>query len=143
MNPQVDKYLIDGCGRCPLGGTPECKVHNWDEELILLREIILESELKEELKWGVPCYTFKGKNVLLLSALKGFVTVAFLKGSLLKDPEKLLVAPGANSHADRQFRFTSVKDIISCRPIILDYIKEAIEIEKAGLTVDFRAKKRS
>ena len=62
LNPKVDKYLIDGCMRCKFGGTPNCKVNNWPEELKQLRRIVLESGLTEELKWGVPCYTFEKKT---------------------------------------------------------------------------------
>ena len=65
MNPKVDKYLVDGCMRCKYGGTQACKVNNWEEELKALRRIVLDCGLKEELKWGVPCYTFQKNNVLL------------------------------------------------------------------------------
>jgi len=72
LNPQVDKYLIDGCMRCKFGGTAQCKVNNWREELEILRQIVLETGLKEEIKWGVPVYTHNGKNVLSVAALKEF-----------------------------------------------------------------------
>ena len=68
MNPKVDNYFTDGCGRCPLVGTPGCKVKTWQEELAQLRMIILDCGLTEELKWGVPCYTFQKSNIVLLSA---------------------------------------------------------------------------
>ena len=84
MNPLIDSYLTDGCGRCPLGGTPDCKVHNWREHLETLRTLVLSTELTEELKWGVPCYTFQKSNVLLLGAFKDNCAVSFFKGALLK-----------------------------------------------------------
>ncbi|MEO2051939.1 MAG: DUF1801 domain-containing protein [Allomuricauda sp.] len=70
MNPQVDAYLLEGCGRCPLGGTPDCKVHLWTEELKLLRSIMLEAGLTEEVKWSVPNYTHKKRNVAMVAAFK-------------------------------------------------------------------------
>lgn len=69
LNSQVDKYLMDGCMRCKYGATPQCKVNNWREELELLRQIVLETGLKEEIKWGAPVYTHQGKNIISVSAL--------------------------------------------------------------------------
>lgn len=138
MNPQVDHYLDQGCGRCPLGGTPECKVHDWQEELKQLRLIILESGLTEEVKWSVPCYTFKGSNVLILSAFKNYCSVSFFKGSLLKDPHDIMVKPGKNSQAARLFKYTSIKEIANTEHIIKEYIREAIEVEKSGKKVKFK-----
>ena len=137
-NPQVDHYLLEGCGRCPLGGTPDCKVHNWTAELTELRRIVLDCGLKEELKWGVPCYTFNGANVLMVSALKNYCALSFFKGVLLQDARGLLQKPGENSQSDRLFRFTKVEDILRLAPTIKEYIYEAIEIEKAGLKVTFK-----
>ena len=71
--------------RCKFGGTPECKVHNWQEELQKLRQIVLACRLTEELKWGVPCYTYRNKNIALVSAFKEYCAVSFFKGTLLKD----------------------------------------------------------
>ena len=138
MNPEVDQYLNIGCGRCPLGGTPECKVYDWEEELKQLRLIILESGLTEEVKWSVPCYTYKGSNVLILSAFKNYCSVSFFKGSLLKDPHTIMVKPGKNSQAARLFKYTSVDEITDTEHILKEYIKEAIEIEKAGKKVKFK-----
>jgi uncharacterized protein YdeI (YjbR/CyaY-like superfamily) len=138
MNPQVDHYFAAGCGRCPLGGTPDCKVHNWQEEMAHLRMILLDSELTEEVKWSVPCYTFQGSNVLIMSALKNHLTLDFFKGSLLKDPHHVLQKPGKNSQAVGQLRFTSVEQVTEMETIIREYIQEAIEVEKAGLKVDFK-----
>lgn len=138
MNPKVDIYLEEGCGRCALYQTPQCKVHNWTEELKQLRRIVLDCGLLEEFKWSQPCYTFKNKNTLLVTAFKEYATIAFFKGALLKDPNKILVAPGENSQATRQLRFTTVKDIIEKEAIIKTYIFEAIEVEKAGLKINFK-----
>ncbi len=140
MPQTVDEYLIDGCGRCPLGGTPECKVHSWEEELKLLRAIMLDCGLTEEIKWGCPCYTYGKSNVLMVSALKDCATVGFFKGALLKDTEGILSSPGENSQAVKQVRFTNVQDILKHESTLKAYIFEAIELEKAGVKVDFKAK---
>ena len=139
MNPKVDQYFKDGCMRCELGGTPDCKVLSWVEELKELRKILLETGLVEELKWGVPCYSYEGKNILIMSALKDSSTISFFKGSLLKDPEKALEKPGKNSQAARYLKFTSLEEIIQNETLISAYIAEAIEIEKAGLKVAFKS----
>lgn len=135
MNESVDHYLSEGCGRCPLGGTPDCKVHTWVEELGLLRDIVLDCGLEEEVKWGVPCYTFQNKNVLIISAFKEYCSLSFFKGVLLMDDQTLLVSPGPNSQAVRYFKFTSCDDINKKADIIRTYIFEALEIERAGLKV--------
>lgn len=138
MNPEVDTYLSDGCGRCSLYQTPQCKVHNWTEELKQLRRIVLECGLQEELKWSQPCYSFKNSNILIVTAFKEYAALAFFKGVLLKDFKGILVAPGESSQSSRQARFTNVKDIIEKETILKAYIFEAIEVEKAGLKVNFK-----
>ena len=138
MNPKVDVYLTAGCGRCPLGNTPECKVNNWQEELETLRRIILECGLTEELKWGVPCYTFQKNNILLLSAFNESCALSFFKGALLTDAANILSKPGENTRAGRVIRFTNVQEIIEIEPILKAYINEAVEVEKSGSKVDFK-----
>ncbi|MDH5546948.1 MAG: YdeI/OmpD-associated family protein [Gammaproteobacteria bacterium] len=138
MNPNVDKFLAEGCGRCSLWKTPECKVNTWQAELVVLRNILLDSGLNEEVKWSQPCYTLDKKNIILLSAFKDYCALNFFKGSLLKDTHKLLVKPGENSQAARQLRFTNKKDITKSKAIIKDYIQQAISIEKAGKRVEFK-----
>lgn len=138
INPKVDTYLAVGCGRCPLGNTPECKVHNWTAELENLREIALGCGLKEELKWSVPCYTFDGNNIAIVSAFKEFCSISFFKGSLLKDADGILVKQGENSQSARIVKFTEVSQIIEKESILKAYIKEAVEVEKAGLKVEYK-----
>lgn len=137
MNPNVDDYLVDGCGRCSYYKTPKCKVNTWVQELMLLRNILLKSGLKEEYKWSQPCYTWNGKNVAILSALKDYASLAFFKGSLLEDPENLLHTPGKSSQASRLFKFTGSDQVKRLKPIIENYLKEAIELERAGKEVVF------
>lgn len=138
MNKTVDNYLINGCGRCALGGTPDCKVHQWISELELLRMIVLDCGLTEDCKWGVPCYTFQNANVLTISALKEYCSISFFKGVLLYDEKNLLHKPGENSQAFRFFKFTSIKEIEAIETELQNYIYEAIEVEKAGLKVEFK-----
>lgn len=135
MNPAIDLYLADGCGRCSLYGTPECKVHSWTKELVALRQIILACGYTEELKWSMPCYTIDGKNVLILTAFKDFCSLNFFKGSLIKDHNNVLVRAGENTEAARLFKFTNIKEVIEQEDIIKAYLFEAIEIEKSGLKV--------
>ena len=139
-NPQVDQYLTDGCGRCPLGGTPRCKVHTWPDELNELRRIVQECGLTEELKWGVPCYTSEKKNIAIVSAFKEYCSLSFFKGALLRDEQGILTSPGENSQSARQIRFTSVEEITPLESILKDYLREAMEVEKSGQKVDFKAK---
>ncbi len=133
MNPKVDQYLLDGCMRCDYGATPKCKVHRWKEELVALRQIVLQTALLEDHKWGVPCYTYQNKNVLILAAFKDYAFISFFKGELLADTEKRLIKNGENTQHSRLLRFTSLTQILQQEKLILDYINEAIEIEKTGV----------
>lgn len=124
--------------RCPKGGTEECKVHSWTEELLLLRKYVLECGLKEVVKWGVPCYTHKGSNVLIVSAFKDFACLSFFKGALIQEDNGFLVKPGKHSQASRFMQFTEVQEIEELESIIKSCIREAIEIENKGLKVEFK-----
>lgn len=137
LNPQVDKYLIDGCMRCKYGGTPQCKVNSWREELETLRQIVLETGLTEEIKWGVPVYTHNGKNILSVGALKDFATIGFFKGVLLADNHKILQQQG-NLQSDRIVKFTNTKDIEKLKDVLQSYIKEAVAIEESGQKIEFK-----
>ena len=137
-NPEVDRYFEVGCGRCSLGGTPDCKVHKWTQPMSLLRKILLDSELEETVKWSVPCYTWKGKNIALLTAFKEYCAVSFFKGSLLEDPHKLLHAPGKNSQATRLLKFTTAAEVQQFEPYLRAFIHDAIAIEKAGKKIQFK-----
>jgi len=135
MTKDVNQYFLEGCGRCEKGGTPDCKVHAWDKVLKALRQILNATELKEECKWGAPAYTYKRKNILMLSAFNDNCRIGFFKGALLKDPEGVLVSPGKNSNESRELRYTTVKKVKEQKGVILSYVAEAIEIEKAGKVV--------
>jgi uncharacterized protein YdeI (YjbR/CyaY-like superfamily) len=114
------------------------KVERWRAESQKLRTILLGFPLAEELKWGEPCYTFQGKNVVLIGGFKEYCTLLFFKGALMADPRGILVAPG-KTQAARQIRFTSLREIVAMQSIVKTYIAEAIEVEKAGLKVKLKA----
>ena len=121
MNPKVDFYFT--------------KAENWQEEMEQLRTIVLDCDLIEELKWGCPCYTLNKKNIVLIHCFKEYCALLFFKGALLKDPSGILIQQTENVQAARQVRFTSVKEIKVQKATLKAYIREAIEVEKAGLKV--------
>ena len=137
-DPKVDQYLIDGCMRCKYGATPQCKVNDWREVLVLLRQVLQETELTETLKWGVPCYTWNDKNIVVLSALRDACTLGFFKGALLEDPEGLLQQPGANSQATRYLKFTDPGEVTERIPTIQAFLSAAIALEQSGQKVVFK-----
>ena len=130
MNPTVDFYFN--------------KAKKWHEELKQLRMIVLDCGLIEELKCGVPCYTFPASagrqvsNIVLIHVFKEYSALLFFKGALLKDANAILIQQTKNVQAARQIRFSSVVEILELEPILKSYIHEAIEIEKAGLKVDLK-----
>lgn len=136
MNPKVNQYLMDGCMRCKYGATPQCKVLNWVQELDLLRQIVLKTGLTEEVKWGVPVYTYHGKNVVTINALKQSANIGFFKGVLLKDPHKILQQQG-NLQSDRLIKFVHVDEIEKLKDVLNEYILEAIAITESGQKVVF------
>jgi len=124
MNPKVDGYLR--------------KAKKWQEELEKLRMIILDCQLTEELKWGKPCYTFQKSNIVIIIPLKEYCALMFCKGALLNDANGILIKPGENTQAGRWIKFTAVREIVEMETILKAYIYEAIEVEKAGLKVNFK-----
>jgi uncharacterized protein YdeI (YjbR/CyaY-like superfamily) len=130
MNPKVNFYFT--------------KAEKWHAEIEKLRTIVLDCKLTEELKWGVPCYTLlksageKESNIVLIHLFKDYCALLFFKGALLKDTNGILIQQTKNVQAARQIRFTSVQEIVKTKTIIKAYIKEAIDIEKAGLKVTLK-----
>lgn len=119
------------------------KAKKWQKEFELLRTICLDTkaigcELTEELKWGQACYTYEGKNIVLIHGFKEYCALLFFKGALLKDPRGVLIQQTENVQAARQIRFTNAREIVKMKTILISYIKEAIEVEKAGLKVNFK-----
>jgi uncharacterized protein YdeI (YjbR/CyaY-like superfamily) len=134
----VEQYLLDGCGRCSKGGTPNCTVHKWQPILVAMRELATECMLTEEVKWSVPCYTQKGKNVLMIHAFMEYCSIMFIKGSLLTDPENILYRQTENVTAGRQLRYTRIEDFSAQRERAKAFILEAIQLEEAGKKVEKR-----
>jgi uncharacterized protein YdeI (YjbR/CyaY-like superfamily) len=126
-NPKVD-FFFDKAGK-------------WHDEFAKMRTIVLDCGLNEELKWGQPCYTFQKKNIVLIHGFKDYCAFLFFKGSLLEDADGILIQQTENVQAARQIRFTNVREIVKMKPTLKAYIHEAIEVEKAGLKVDFKKTK--
>ncbi len=138
INPLVENYLRDGCGRCDLFRTPQCKVHRWTEELAMLRRILLDGPLAEDLKWSHPVYTLGGKNVAMLGAFNDHCTLSFFKGALMRDPHGILELPGENTQAARIVKITSIEQIGRLEPALREYIEEAAGIERSGAKVKLK-----
>ena len=124
MNPKVDEFLSN--------------TKKWREEFEKLRMIVLDCQLTEELKWGVPCYTFEKRNIVLIHGFKEYCALLFFKGALLQDANRILIKQTENVQAGRQIRFTNVREIVAMKTTVKAYICEAIEVEKAGLEVNFK-----
>lgn len=114
------------------------KTDQWQKEFVKLRKIVLDCGLTEELKWGQPCYTFEGSNIVLIHGFKEYCALLFMKGALLKDSKGILIQQTKNVQSARQIRFTGVRDITQMEPTLKTYIREAIRIEKAGLKVEHK-----
>jgi uncharacterized protein YdeI (YjbR/CyaY-like superfamily) len=125
MNPKVDWYFN--------------KAGKWEDATRKMRAIALDCGLSEELKWGCPCYTSEGSNIVLIHVFKEYCAMLFFKGALLKDQKNILIQQTKNVQAARQVRFTNAKEITELAPILKAYIKEAIKVEEAGLKVPLKA----
>jgi uncharacterized protein YdeI (YjbR/CyaY-like superfamily) len=124
MNPKVDSFLK--------------RQDKWRAEFEKLRQILLDSGLTEELKWGQPCYALDGKNVALIHGFKEYCAILFTKGALLRDPEGVLIQQTKNVQAARQIRFASVREVAKLQKTVKAYLRQAIEIERAGLKVKLK-----
>jgi len=124
MNPKIDLFIS--------------KAKKWHPEFEKLRMIILDCQLNEELKWGKPCYTFQKSNIVLIHGFKEYCALLFFKGTLLNDANGILIQQTENVQAGRQIRFTNVREIVEMESILKSYIYEAIEVEKAGLKVNYK-----
>jgi uncharacterized protein YdeI (YjbR/CyaY-like superfamily) len=114
------------------------RAKNWKEEYETLRNIVLDCGLTEDYKWMHPCYTLEDKNIVLIHGFKEYCALLFHKGSLLKDPNGILIQQTENVQAGRQVRFTSVQQIVEMESIVKAYILEAIEVEKSGVEVEMK-----
>jgi uncharacterized protein YdeI (YjbR/CyaY-like superfamily) len=125
MNPNVDFYFT--------------KAKQWQTEIETLRSWVLDCGLNEELKWGCPCYTSNGSNIVLIHVFKEYCALLFFKGALLSNKHGLLIQQTPNVQVARQLRFTSLSDIVKQQKTIKACIKEAIAVEQAGVKVEFKA----
>ncbi|WP_336518198.1 YdeI/OmpD-associated family protein [Pollutibacter soli] len=125
-NPRVDFYFNKG---------------QWQKEVGLLRKIILDCGLEEALKWGVPCYTYQNANIVLIHDFKDYCAMLFFKGALLNDPKEILIQQTKNVQAARQIRFKDAKEITKLKADLKAYVYQAIEVEKAGMSVKLKKTK--
>ena len=123
-NPAVDWYFT--------------KAEKWQQEIEEMRTLALACGLNEELKWGCPCYTWQGNNIVLIHVFKNYCAYLFFKGALLQDAKGILIQQTKNVQAARQIRFTNLKEITGKKALLKAYIFEAIEVEKAGLKVELK-----
>jgi uncharacterized protein YdeI (YjbR/CyaY-like superfamily) len=107
----------------------------WKKEMELLRAIVLDCGLDEDLKWGKPCYSYREKNVCIIQGFKNYIALLFFKGFMMTDPEGILQKTGENTRVGRQLKFTDLKEIVKIKSIIKEYVYDAIELEKAGVKV--------
>jgi uncharacterized protein YdeI (YjbR/CyaY-like superfamily) len=124
LNPKVDAYLE--------------RLKNWVDEVRALRAICLDSGLAEDVKWGVPCYTLDGRNVVLIHSFKAYCALLFFKGALLKDAKGILIRQTDNVQAARQVRFKDVEEIRKLKTVLKAYIAEAAKLEASGVKVEFK-----
>ncbi|WP_317175276.1 YdeI/OmpD-associated family protein [Pedobacter roseus] len=124
MNPKADFYFN--------------KAKKWQEAVNLLRTIVLDCGLTEELKWGCPCYTLDGNNIVLIHDFKEYCAFLFFKGAILKDKEGILIQQTENVQSARQIRFTNALQIVEMKATLKSFILQAIEVEKAGLKVELK-----
>lgn len=122
MNPEIDDFMD--------------RQERWQKEFRKLRQIVLACGLAEELKWGQPCYTLGGKNVVIIHGFKDYCALLFIKGALMQDPQGLLIQQTEHVQAGRQIRFTAVAEIEALEATLRAYVQEAIRVETAGLQVE-------
>ncbi|MCX7773599.1 MAG: YdeI/OmpD-associated family protein [Clostridia bacterium] len=123
-HPKADEFL--------------CQAGKWREEMEALRTTLLDSGLTEEFKWGKPCYMYESSNIAIIQPFKEYCALLFVKGALLKDTQGILIQQTENVQAGRQISFTSLQDIVRLKELLKDYIREAVEVEKAGLEVSIK-----
>jgi uncharacterized protein YdeI (YjbR/CyaY-like superfamily) len=121
-NPEVDAYVE--------------RTDGWPEEIAALRPILTGCGLVEEIKWNKPCYSHDGHNIVILQEMKNFLALMFFKGALLADEHQVLEDQGPNSRSARRMCITSLDDVERLAPIIVDYVAEAIDVERSGQQVD-------
>lgn len=128
----VDSYFTDGCGRCDHYRTPQCKVQRFAAPLAALRKLVQATGLTEQLKWGQPCYSLDGKNLVLISAFQDACALNFFEGAALTDPTGVLEAPGPNSRSARYLKVRTAADVKARKADIVRLLDETIALARAG-----------
>lgn len=108
---------------------------SWETEFAALRAIVSACGLEETVKWGQPCFTLDGRNVVLIHGFKEYCALLFFKGAIMKDPKNILVRQTENVQAARQIRFTGIDDIQRQEKTLKAYVKDAIALEQSGAKV--------
>ncbi len=119
MNPKVDAYIS--------------RSTKWPDEMNALRQILLSCGLTDEIKWGKPCFSHEGANIVILQEMKDFLALMFFKGALLSDSDGVLEEQGPNSRSALRICFTSTDDVTRLADTVTEYIAEAVAVEEAGL----------
>lgn len=133
MTRTIEQYYAEGCGRCKLSLSPNCKAKRQIQGIDQLRQIILSlGVLEESIKWGNPCYTFQGKIICIIGAFKEFFSLNFFKGALIQDSFSVLTTQGENANSSRIIRFDQEEQVEKLSKEIIDCLNQAIEIEKSG-----------
>jgi uncharacterized protein YdeI (YjbR/CyaY-like superfamily) len=127
MNPEVDALMSNAT--------------KWQAEMRQLRALLLDCALEEEYKWKQATYCYKGNNIVILHSFNDYCGLGFFKGSLLSDEYNYLMKQGENTQGTRVMRFASLQEVIEKEAAVKAYIFEAIEVENAGLRVDYSANK--
>ena len=133
MITDIEDYFTKGCGRCERFGTPDCSTRLWADGLTGLRRICLESGLVETVKWGHPCYTHAGRNIVIIGAFRGAFRISFFNAALMKDPEGILEQQGPNTRHRDMIRFVDTSQVADMEPVIRSYLREAMGYADAGI----------
>lgn len=133
MITNIEDYFTKGCGRCVRFETIDCSVRSWAEGLELLRKLCLSAGLTETVKWGHPCYTHAGRNIVIIGAFRENYRLSFFNASLIKDPDVLLEKQGPNTQQANMLCFDTQTTSESLQIIITGYLKEAMDYAEAGL----------
>lgn len=123
MNDKLDAYFANS--------------DKWQKEMTALRSIVLATGLTEERKWASPVYTYNKKNIVAIGGFKEYCVLTFFKGALMSDSESILSRVSEHTRGVRLVHLTSLRDVVRLRDTLTAYVYEAIEIEKAGLQIDF------
>jgi uncharacterized protein YdeI (YjbR/CyaY-like superfamily) len=133
MITKINDYFTNGCGRCKRFATPDCSTRRWANGLSALRALCIASGLVETVKWGHPCYMYKGRNIAVLGAFRDDFRITFMNAALLKDNNGLLEKPGLNTRQPNMIRFRENDQVAALEPVITAYLKEAMIYAQAGI----------